>query len=97
MRRKESEIFITSIYELDQVITELDAKELAKDQEEYQELLQRLPSEYSEYVDTFSERRSNDLPPSRSYDHKINLEEKAESLGYSPLYKMTRTKLDTVK
>ena len=49
-----------------------------------------------EFKDVFSKRASDELPPSRLYDHKISLE-KEHDLGFSPLYKMTTAELETVK
>jgi hypothetical protein len=44
----------------------------------------------------FSKSKSDKLPPHRLYDHKIELEGD-NTLGYSPLYKMTTAELETVK
>ncbi len=48
------------------------------------------------YKAAFLERASNILPPHRSYDYEITLE-KDNDLGYSPLYKITASELETIK
>ncbi|EDO04015.1 hypothetical protein SS1G_06497 [Sclerotinia sclerotiorum 1980 UF-70] len=57
-----------------------------------------LPDKYHEFEDVFSKQESDILPPHRSYDHSIKLEDRAEeSLTYSPLYKMSIEELEVVK
>ena len=34
-----------------------------------------LPAEYAEYAQVFSKEATNHVPPSRPYDHAINLDE----------------------
>jgi hypothetical protein len=55
-----------------------------------------IPLYYADYKAAFLERASNILPPYRSYDYEITLE-KDNNLGYSPLYKITASELETVK
>jgi hypothetical protein len=55
-----------------------------------------VPDIYSKYYSAFSKSASDQLPPNRTYDHKITLEGQ-NLLGYSPLYKMTTEELHTVK
>jgi hypothetical protein len=55
-----------------------------------------LPQEYWDYIDVFLKAESDKLPPHRPYDHKIELEAE-NTLGYSPLYKMSNDELETVK
>ena len=43
--------------------------------------LTKLPPEYHEFADVFSESKARSLPPHRSFDHKIELEE-----GKTPLF-----------
>ena len=46
----------------------------------------------------FSKAKSDILPPHRSYDHKIVLEEDTKKLlKYSPLYKMSLDELEAIK
>jgi transposase InsO family protein len=55
-----------------------------------------MPLAYAEFSDVASKEASNVLPPHRTYDHKIQLEG-TNTLGYSPLYKMTTAELDETK
>jgi hypothetical protein len=47
-------------------------------------------------MDVFFKQASDTLPPHRSYDHKIELEDD-HSLGHAPLYKMFLEKLQAAK
>ena len=55
-----------------------------------------IPTTYFEFKDIFSKEALDILPLHRTYDHKITLD-KPNTLGYSPLYKMSVTKLKEVK
>jgi hypothetical protein len=88
LRTPDNEVFRTSLYEIDQM--------LEPDQEETEELLEKVPKEYHSYLDVFSKAASDTLAPHRPYDHKIELES-PNNLGFSPLYKMTTEELETVK
>ena len=55
-----------------------------------------LPQEYHDFLDVFSKKDSDTLPPHRKYDHKIQLEEEQKP-GHAPLYKMSPEELDAVK
>jgi transposase InsO family protein len=94
LRRQENEMFTTSIYEIDQILDERvptdDLQTVADD------LRARVPREYWKYLDVFSKEASDTLPPHRSYDHKIQLEA-PNTLGFSPLYKMSTEELQAVK
>ena len=58
-----------------------------------------LPKEYGSYTDVFSKEASNVLPPHRSYDHKVQIDDPkgSESLGYSPLRHQSTQELQEVK
>ena len=43
------------------------------------------PQEYHDFLDIFSKKNSDTLPPRQKYDHKIYLEDKWKP-GYAPLY-----------
>jgi hypothetical protein len=47
-------------------------------------------------MDVFSKQALDTLPPHRSYDHKIELEDD-HSLGHAPLYKMSLEELQAAK
>jgi hypothetical protein len=53
---------------------------------------ERLPKEYHEFLEVFSKKEADKLPPHRSYDHKIQLKEGAEP-PFGPLYDMSRGEL----
>ena len=55
-----------------------------------------VPQEYHDFLDVFSKKNSNTLPPHRKYDHKIYLE-KEQKPGHAPLYKMSPEELDAIK
>ena len=55
-----------------------------------------VPQEYHNFLDVFSKKDSDTLPPYQKYDHKIHLEEEQKP-GHAPLYKMSPEELDAVK
>jgi hypothetical protein len=71
LRRKDNELFSISIYEIDR---ELQAREAKITDEEWTEIMEKLPASYRPYLEDFSKAASNILPPHRPYDHKIELE-----------------------
>lgn len=56
-----------------------------------------MPPQYHDFLDVFSKAASDILPPSRDYDHRIELEQPVSSLSYSSMYNMSRTELETIK
>ena len=69
MKRKNTEVFITSLYEIDRTIEDKRLEERQAEEMAEQELIQqRLPQQYKEYSDVFSKAASDDLPPHRSND-----------------------------
>ena len=96
-RIPESEIFVTSISEIEHVISELSEPTERDKERELEEIRQVIQPKYYEYADVFSKIRSDTLPPHRKgVDHKIKLEEKATP-GYCPLYKMSMEQLEAAK
>ena len=93
LRDKDSQVFMTSLYEIDQII---ESKKAEVPAEEAAELRQQVPECYHEYLDVFSKTASDTLPPPRPYDHKIELDSEM-TLGYSPLYKMSLEELEAAK
>ena len=55
-----------------------------------------VPQEYHDFLDVFSKKDLDTLPPHRKYDHKIHLEEEQKP-GHAPLCKMSPEELDAVK
>src|SRR5271155_2773250 len=68
MYKKENEVFVTSLYEIDRLIEEALQDE---DEETREEIERRLPAAYKDYIDVFSKVASDRLPPHRLYDNKI--------------------------
>ena len=106
MKRSNNVVFTTSLYEIDRILEERQSQEadLAEgdqqpDETELQWLQRVLPNDYKDFADVFSKEASNVLPPHRSYDHKIQIDDpKAlESLGYSPLYHQSTDELKEIK
>lgn len=103
-------LFQTTLQDLDSLIQQkkkgLDAPNTQRirrspaaellSEEEVQVLKERLPKEYHDLMGAFSKRKAQELPPHRTYDHKIVLEKDA-SLGHCPLYAMSVEKLEKVK
>ena len=56
----------------------------------------KLPAEFQDLTDVFSQTDSDELPPHRTIDHKIVLEQE-NALGFSPLYHMSLAELQAVK
>ncbi|KAI0995662.1 hypothetical protein K3495_g12516 [Podosphaera aphanis] len=85
--------FTTSLSEIDQ---KLSARENIVNQDEAVDLVSQVPQQYHDFLDVFSKAASNILPPSRSYDHKIQLE-KDTKMTYGPLYNQSTEELRFVK
>ena len=67
--RKNNEVFITSLYKINRIISERE-EELAKETDE--ELVKRLlPTIYARYKSAFLKAALDKLPPYRTYDYKI--------------------------
>ena len=58
-----------------------------------------LPKEYHDLIDVFSKQKADQLPEHRSSDHRIELEEGADTtqLGKAPLYRMSAEELELCK
>ena len=55
-----------------------------------------IPNEYHEFIDLFSEKAAEKLPPHRPYDHSIPLVD-GKTPPYGPLYGMSRMELQALK
>jgi hypothetical protein len=53
---------------------------------------EKLPPEYHEFLDVFSKKEADKIPPHRLYDHKIQMKEGSEP-PFGPLYDMSRDEL----
>jgi transposase InsO family protein len=99
IKRKSSEFFISSLYEIDRIIDEVDTGILptgSEDPETERLINERLPPVYGDYKDVFSKTESDKLPIHREYDHKIVLESPLPS-SYSPLYRQSTEELQVLK
>ena len=99
--KPDTESFITSLYEIDQIIKEKEAEAIQADsaREEFDNeklINQKLPCQYHNLRDVFSKAASDSLPPHCKYDLKIELE-RDHNLGFSPLYQYTAEELRTCK
>jgi transposase InsO family protein len=92
-QRPENTFFATSLYEIDRMIQEKTDQREESDEELVRK---KLPRKYRAYQDVFSKAASDQLPPSRALDHKIQLEEE-HSLGYCPLYNQSVDELKATK
>jgi len=59
-------------------------------------LKELIPKEYHDLMNVFKEKKLNELPSHRSYDHRIEVEQPIE-LSTCPLYSMSPYKLQKVK
>ena len=95
---KENEVFVTSLYDIDKML-EQKASKAPRPQEDNDNaalVAQLLPDQYMDLKDVFSKTRSDELPPHRPIDHKIELEEQA-NLRFGPLYKQSEEELQATK
>ena len=101
MKHKNTEVFITSLYEIDRTIEDKRLEERQAEEMAEQELIQqRLPQQYKEYSDVFSKAASDELPPHRPNDYQIHLEDRTlpeQTIGHSPLYKQSREELEAAR
>ena len=94
MTKLKSEVFTTSLYELDQLIHLKANQRLISSGEDPEK--KEIPEQYKEFADVFSKELSDILAPHRPYDHKIELEGNPK-LTFSPLYKNTEEELIAAK
>jgi hypothetical protein len=62
-----------------------------------EQILAKLPFNYADFMDVFSKNQSDELPPYRSSDHKIELLPDATPLRAHPLYSMSTEQLVALK
>ena len=100
MKRKNTEVFITSLYEIDWTIKDKQLEEWQAEEMAEQELIQQwLPQQYNEYSDVFFKAASDELPLHWSNDYRIHLEDGThpeQTIGHSPLYKQLQEELEAV-
>ena len=101
-RDKRNEVFTTSIHEISTILREREVdlqpgpEPIVKTEE--QMLLRTVPEEYHDLLTAFSKAKSDELPPHRKYDHKIEIDkDKGVPIGYHPLYNQTDEELKALK
>ena len=67
--RRDNEVFITSLYKINQIINKREEKPAKETNEELVKRL--LPTIYAGYKDAFLKAALDELPPYRIYNYKI--------------------------
>jgi hypothetical protein len=91
LKNADNELFSTSLYKIDRIIDERRYFIIFIEEE-----LAYVPNTYKDFIDIFLKIKSDKLPPHRSYDYKITLENN-NILKYSSLYKISIKKLEILK
>jgi hypothetical protein len=95
--KADNELFTTSLYEIDRLLEDKRAEERDTEERDNEELVDALlPSQHHPFRDVFSKQAADEMPPHRTYDHKIVLENDAV-LGHSPLYNHSAKELEALK
>ena len=98
MKRKGTEFFQTSIYEIDRILQDKlqDQFDDEEDPDTEKLIAEKLPKQYQHLRQAFSKKDANTLPPHRFYDHKIHLEAPLPD-SFSPLYRQSTEELKVMK
>jgi hypothetical protein len=91
LKNADNELFSTSLYEIDRIINKRRYFIISIEKE-----LAYVPNIYKDFIDVFSKIESDKLPPHRSYDYKITLENN-NTLKYSPPYRISIKELEILK
>ena len=83
-------VFSISLHEINLALQPEEAPKKKLVLEEY------VPKEYHDFLPLFSEALAKNLPPHRSYGHKIPLRE-GFTPPFGPLYPLSKTELETLK
>lgn len=81
--------FKLSLYEINQALQDKPADE--KDS-----IRKLVPSEYHDFLPLFSEVAAKALPPHRTYDHKILMQDNFQP-PFGPLYSLSKPELETLR
>jgi hypothetical protein len=73
-----------------------DLPVMEDDEDNHPDPLKFVPPEYHDFADVFSKTSALQLPPSRPFDHAINLENNATP-GHSPIYSLSEPERAAVK
>ena len=60
-------------------------------------MLAKVPSPYQDLKDAFDQAKAKELPPHRSYDHKIEIEGDKNKIPRSRVYPISNYKLQKLK
>ncbi|EED18927.1 retrotransposon polyprotein, putative [Talaromyces stipitatus ATCC 10500] len=97
VRDKDTETCMTSLHEIEKAIDgQLQLQNEEEKDTETEGIKKTLPEKYWEFIDVFLKSKSDELPPHRLYDHKIELTEEKQ-LGYSPIYRMSLEELEAAR
>ena len=97
IQRANNKAFTTSLYKIDYILRDKQAKEDKLDKINQEEVVIKvLLKEYQVYLKVFSKKVLDILPPYYLYNYKIKLEVE-NNLGYSLLYKIITKELKTIK
>ena len=89
-------LFSITLEEIDHEIQDRQAMNQHAETTNQDLVASKLPAKYQDLADVFSKSDSDELPPHRTIDHKIVLDQE-NSLGFTPLYHMSLAELQTVK
>lgn len=92
-RQPNTKLFSMSMAELQLATIPVEISEIEPLEQDLQKLV---PREYHDFLDVFDKQAANELPPHRSYDHKIELEPHTTP-PKSKLYPMSQYKLEKAK
>ncbi|CEL11248.1 hypothetical protein ASPCAL14351 [Aspergillus calidoustus] len=103
-KKKGTTVFIASLYEINKILEERRAAEasilvsqVGEPEPSEEEIIKRtLLKEYHDLWDVFSKRESDQMPPSRPNDYRIELEGD-NNIGYGPLYRMSTEELEAAR
>jgi hypothetical protein len=85
------------LYKIDRILEEKTVQEIQEDQDYQAQVESKLPSQYREFADVFSKEAANKLPLHRLYDHKIELEDSPDTLGFCLLCRQSTEELLATK
>lgn len=88
-RQNYDQCFKLSLYEINQVLSN-------KENTEEESIRKLVPSDYHDFLPLFSEVVANVLPPHRTYDHSIQLQEGFQP-PFGPLYSLSKPELETLR
>ena len=89
-KEKGAQVFAASIEDIKKALSKYDKNHQETDPST------KVPVEYHDFLDVWSQKEADRLPPHRHYDHKIELEE-GKTPPFGPLYSMSREELQVLQ